>query len=769
MKRELEFHADALPGHVNPDDEAEGVPINYLQLAIRYKWRLMSGLIVGLVLGHLAYMKSGPEYDAVSQILVSKKYTPPVREEDRMLTTQSKVSDHIPLITSPLLIEQAVKLGNLKDLPTFKGEPDLVEAVLDGLKVKRAAGNDRSSQTVLELRYASPQSADARKVVQAVIAAYDGYLKEQSQEQSAEVLRLAKKTTGEMLHKLHATEEKYRNFLLTVPEEFRTALGPKTSTSQSSNIAPEDVIHTLGEERNRNRVRMAELTSRKKSIEKAVAGGESREALEHQVRRYLETDGRGREDAERQTQISIYQSQLLPLLIKERELSGKVGRDQDELVATRQSIETILQTYAKLGLRFPEGAEMERFARARGMQTDLVSLYLDSLRQQIDEHQLKDRELASLIIGEGLRAKDFAGYQATDQNLRAEIVQLQDLWRLQLDRENGVAIEKDTNGYTMKVLAPVKHELVIKKLMKFYVGGAGLILLLVAATCLIQELRDLTLKNVRDVRMVLRQPVLGSVAAFEMPVDRVGPLSGLAHPALRYLHAPNSMEAENYRSIRTALLVTAEQRQAKVVLVSSPEPGDGKTTLVSNLAIALAQSGKRVLLIDADLRRPTVHQLFRIPQDIGLTDVLEGEIDLLTAVRATTVEGLSLLTAGQSPANPAELLSSPRLARTLKEARDEFDFVFVDAPPLLAVSDPCILARHVDGMVVVTRVGKNTRTAAIRVRELIHDQGIAVLGTVANGIVPGSDRSYSYYGEYVSRGPHSKPASYLESYESVGV
>ncbi|MBC8114332.1 MAG: polysaccharide biosynthesis tyrosine autokinase [Candidatus Saccharimonas sp.] len=468
-------------------------------------------------------------------------------------------------------------------------------------------------------------------------------------------------------------------------------------------------------------------------------------------------------------QISVYQSQLMPLLIRERDLSREVGRDHPELVAVRHGIETILQTYAKLGLKFPEGAEADRFARVRGMQADFVTLYLDSLRHQVDEHRLKDRELANLIQIEGLRGKEFSGYQATDLNMRAEILQLQELWQKQLDRENGVAIEKDTNGYSMKTLAPVKHELVIKKLLKFYVGGAACVLLLVALTCLIQELKDTRLKSVRDVRVSLRQPVLGSVSAFSVPVDGVGPASRLPHPALRYLHAPNSIEAENYRSIRTSLLVTAENRHAKSVLVSSPEPGDGKTTLVSNLAIALAQSGKRVLLVDADLRRPTVHQLFRVPQEIGLTDVLTGEIDFLNAVRETTVDRLSLLTAGESPANPAELLSSPRMAQMLRDAKHEFDFVFVDAPPLLAVSDPCILARHVDGMVLVVRVGKNTRTSAARVRELIHNQGIAVLGTVANGVGPGQDRGDSYYGEYVSNSSHIMNGVQREAHEPVGV
>ena len=757
VKRNLEFHADALPGHVHPDDEAEGVPINYMQLAIHHKWRLLAAGIAGLILGHFAYVRSGPEYAAFSQVMVTKKNPPPVREEDRMLTGQAKPSDHIPVITSPMFIEKAVQLGELGKLPTFANEKDLVEAVQDGLKVKRVAGNDRSVQTVIEIRYSGPQAADARKVVDAIVAQYAAHLRDASLEESSEVQAKANNTTEEMFAKLHTAEAAYRDFILTVPEEYRAVLGPKTNATQTSNIAPEDVIHTLGEERNRNRVRLAELKSRQKSIRNAQAAGDSQEALEMQVRRFLNSDGRSGEDADRQMQISIYQSQLLPFINKERELSEQVGRDNFELVSVRRSIEKILQTYAKLGLKFPEGSEAARFAAARGVQTDFVAIYLDSLRHQVDEHQQKDRELASMIQEEGVRAKEFSGYLATDQNLRAEIVLLQESWKQQLDVQNGVANEKDTNGFRMKVLSPVKHELAIKKLMKFYVGGTAVLLLLMSVVCLVQELRDLRLKTVRDIRVCLRQPVLGSVAAFDVPHESGrGP-----HPALRYLHAPNSIEAENYRSIRTALLVTAENHDARCVLVSSPEPGDGKSTLISNLAIAMAQSGKRVLLIDADLRRPTIHNLFRVSRDIGVTEVLSGEIDFLNAIRPTTVERLSLLVAGSSPTNPAELLSSPRLNRMLHDAKNEFDFVFVDAPPLLAVSDPCILARHADGMLVVARVGKNTRTSAARVREMVQNQGIAVLGTVANGVIPGQDRGYSYshYGEYVSSEPARTPAA----------
>jgi succinoglycan biosynthesis transport protein ExoP len=753
VKQELEFHADALPGHVNPDDEAERLPINYIQLALRHKWWLLGGLLTGAVLGHLAYMKAGPEYEAVAQILVSRKYMPPVRESERMLQETGKPSEHIPLIVSPMIAEKALSIGDLKDLPTFRGEPDLVEAVLDGLKVKRIAGQDRSHFNVLEIRYPSKVASDARKVVQSVIAAYDVYLTEQSREHSSEVLALAQKTTADLLAKIHVKEGEYSTFLETVPEEFRSALGPKTQSTQTTNIAPEDVIQTLGDERNRNRIRQAELSSRQKSIESAIKSGEPRESIEQEVRRFMSLDGRN-ERTSRSNEISVYQSQLLPLLLREQELSRDFGKDHPDLVSVRQSITRIIETFRRLGVQLPEGVDVP--TDERKVQIDYVGMYLDSLRRQMHELEIKDKELEGLIKQEGSRSREFAGYRATDQNLRAELIQLQELWQKRLDREGEVAIEKDTNGYTMKTLAPVKDALVMKRLMKFYAGGSLFGMFLVALVCLLRELKDLTLKDVRDVRVTLRQPVLGSVVAFDAPADQEGRST---HPALRYLVASHSLEAENYRSIRTALLVTAEHHGARSILVSSPEPGDGKTTLICNLAIAMAQSGKRILLVDADLRRPNVHNLFRVAQEIGLSESLQGEIDVLNAVRPTVIQGLSLLTAGTLPTNPAEVLSSPRLREILATVRDEFDYVLVDAPPLLAVSDPCILAQHTDGLLIVTRINKNTRSAAVRVREIIASQEIRVLGAVANGAVQGQGSTgYSYYGEYLT-GENRQPSS----------
>lgn len=763
VTKELEFHAGALPGHSNPDDEAERLPLNYFQLIIRYKWRLLAGFAVGVVLGHLLYLKAGPEYEAVAEILVKPKYAPPIREDQKTMRAGSLPSEHVKLIQSPMIASEAVKYGNLGELKSFRGETELSEAVLDTLKVKRIAGNDRTAMNVFDIRYTNKYSDDAAKVLEAVIAAYKEFLEHDANSQSREVQQLAKGAVESAEARLKRIEEEYNAFIQSVPAEFRSALGAAAQPVQTqSNVAPQDVIQRLGEEKNRNRIEMAELRTRKQAVEDAIANGRPREEIEYQVRRFLNAPGSqgGTENQNKSTEINIYQSQLMPLLLKERELERDFGRDWPELKTVRRNLETIVQTYRKLGVQLPEGVRTREEAKGSGSDVDLVAVYLADVKQQLIERQIKENELDRLLAEERNKAKEFASYQFREQELRGDLNSLKDLKSIMVENEAKVAIEKDTAGYQMSVLSPIKPALVLKRMLKFYSAGAAACLFLVALTCVLQELSDLTIKTVRDVRDILHQPVLGSVCNFVVPTDRASPTSGIPHPALRYLHAPSSVEAETFRSIRASLLVVTNNLHAKVVMVTSAEPGDGKTTLVSNLAVALAQSGKRVLLIDGDLRRPATHRILRLPQGPGLSEVLSGEATFDEVVRTTSIQQLSVMTTGTPPDNPAETLSLPAFDEVLEHAREEFDFVLVDAPPLLAVSDPCVMARATDGIVLVARLSKNTRSALIRVRQLLSDQDIPLIGAVVNGVpaAGGHEYGYTYYGEY------AKPAEHPNAY-----
>ena len=323
-------------------------------------------------------------------------------------------------------------------------------------------------------------------------------------------------------------------------------------------------------------------------------------------------------------------------------------------------------------------------------------------------------------------------------------------------------VEHDNDGYRMRQISPVRHALVFKRHIKFLMSGAFFGMALAAGFALLREFRDTTVKTVDEIRKRFQLPILGGIPLFnstKLTAD-VPPEHRRLHPSLCYFHSPGSIAAEAFRSVRTAINLYADADHSMVVQVSSPEPSDGKTTFTANLAMSLAQSGKKVLLIDADLRRPTVGALFGAEHEFGLSDVLGGDLLLVNAVQETPMETLAILTAGALPTNPAELLSSQRLHGLIAEAREVFDIVLVDSPPLLAVSDPCIVAPHTDGLLLVMRLAKTTRSVAKRAHEILETHGINVLGVIANGMadIDGYSNGYGYSGGYSKEDKVKPPA-----------
>jgi capsular exopolysaccharide synthesis family protein len=222
-----------------------------------------------------------------------------------------------------------------------------------------------------------------------------------------------------------------------------------------------------------------------------------------------------------------------------------------------------------------------------------------------------------------------------------------------------------------------------------------------------------------------------------------------------FVHAhPMSTAAECCRTLRTNLMfMSVGAKTAKVFVVTSTNPREGKTTVASNLAASIAQSGKRVLLVDTDLRRPRVHAVFGISKDPGVTSVVVGATDLKSCVVASEVPGLFVLPAGPVPPNPSELLHSPRFHELLERARQEYDCVIFDSPPLGAVTDAAILSPQVDGTIVVVQAGQTTRDALRSTIRQLNDVGAKILGAVLNNLdissaEYGQGYYYRRYGEY---------------------
>jgi capsular exopolysaccharide synthesis family protein len=212
-----------------------------------------------------------------------------------------------------------------------------------------------------------------------------------------------------------------------------------------------------------------------------------------------------------------------------------------------------------------------------------------------------------------------------------------------------------------------------------------------------------------------------------------GARKGLDPHLITYSY-PFSSVAESYRQIRTHLQFVKLASIPRVVVVSSPAPGEGKSTTVANLAIALAQNGRKVLLIDADLRKPSLERLFGVKQEPGLSDLLTARITLANAIQKTVVENLSIMVCGAIPPNPAEVLGSEKMRALVEQVRSEYDVVLLDSSPMLAVTDPAVLATLSDGVVIVVSAGKTTLEELQHSVELMESVGGRVLGVVLNNL-----------------------------------
>jgi len=265
----------------------------------------------------------------------------------------------------------------------------------------------------------------------------------------------------------------------------------------------------------------------------------------------------------------------------------------------------------------------------------------------------------------------------------------------------------------------------------------------------ILERMNTSVRRHEEVEELLRVPRLALVPRL-VPSSRLrtpflssgnGNGKGTAGKGVALSHIPGALvtangtspiAAEAYRTLRTNLIFSQAVQRIKTLVVTSAAPGEGKTTTAANLAVVYAQQGMRVLLVDCDLRRPSVHGVFGIDKEPGFTQVVMGLVDARTAVRKTAIENLFVLPSGTLPPNPAELLGGDQSRAALAALAESFDMLIVDTPPVLAAADSAILGRDADGVLMVLRVGKTERAAAQRARQQLAAVGARVVGAVLN-------------------------------------
>ncbi|AAK80980.1 capsular exopolysaccharide synthesis family protein [Clostridium acetobutylicum] len=218
---------------------------------------------------------------------------------------------------------------------------------------------------------------------------------------------------------------------------------------------------------------------------------------------------------------------------------------------------------------------------------------------------------------------------------------------------------------------------------------------------------------------------------------------------------PKSPVAESYRTLRSNIQFSSFDEEIRVILVTSSGPGEGKSTTAANLALAMAETGNQVLIVDCDLRKPSIHKKFKLSNSSGLSNIIAGQAKFEDSAHYFNKK-LCVLTSGKIPPNPAEMLASHKMKEFLNESKGVFKYIILDTPPIIAVTDPQILSTMVDGVILVVSSGVAEIEAAKRAKELLENVNANILGTVLNKVKVGSRGYYSYYGNEGKRGKRRK-------------
>lgn len=432
-----------------------------------------------------------------------------------------------------------------------------------------------------------------------------------------------------------------------------------------------------------------------------------------------------------------------------------VARLKEELVGLEGE-------YRKLGQTFkPEYPRMQRLeqniAEVRRQLRAEINRVVEALDADYRSAIRNERELQKALDEQRELARRLGDQMVEYSLLRRDVDTSRDLYTSLLTRLKETQISSALLTSNISVvdraevpLSPSRPRKGLNLLLATVVGllgGVGLAFFF--------EYLDTNLKDAREVETALRIPTLGLVPAEQALEGRRARRRRLAEGdgagevfALVAHTRMESVLAEAFRNLRTSLLYSAPDHPPKTLMVTALQPADGKTALATNLAITLAQLGNgQVLLVDADMRHPDLHQILEVPQAPGLSTFLTGQAELPAVVRPTRIANLYVVPSGRVPLNPAELLASGRLAQALEVLGQRFAHVVFDTPPLFGVSDALVLAPRLEGVVLVLRHGRASRDAGQRAVQLLRSVRARLLGVVLND-VDLRQGGYGYYGSY---------------------
>jgi len=674
----------------------------------RYSWMIIGCVVLALILGFVYLSQATPIFTSTSNIYIEQN-GPKIMgdtEDGVMMGSKNYLFTQAELLKASPILSEALKLDGMQDLQTFSSVTNRLGLLKKSLETVVGSKDD-----ILRVSFSSPFPEEAAHIVNSTVDAYVTFHATSKRSTALEVLKILQKEK----EKQNQTLDGCLQTMMDYREEHDILA---SQTDQGNAVL--DRLNRLSQALTEAQL----LTLEAKFYYESAQGMAENPA---QLRQFVES--------QKNMFMGLPNSPIMQLEAKlDAMRNRRIGRTQ-ELTERHPAVQALDE---KIRLQEKEIEQLDQ-EYARHM--------LVSLEQQCLNAQEKEQQLASYYEAQKALSSDLSLHLSKYTILQSEYERAKRMCEILDTRIKELNVTEDAGALNITILEiataairpsePQRAQVMVKALVLGLMLGCGLALL--------RQRMDQRLRSAEEASVLLGSALLGSVPA-------MGKRLSVSQRGQRVDQDSDSLVAEAYRTIRTAIFFSVPQDQACIIQVTSPMTGTGKSTLISNIGIAMAQSGQRVLIVDADLRRPTQHSIFQVERDRGLSGVLAGMQKLSQSFVRTPTDKLYLLPCGPEVPNPAEILGSEAFRDLLQRLASKFDRVLVDSPPVLPVTDGSILAAVCDATVCVLRAEKSTRKALIQTRSTLSNVGGRVIGAVMND-VKHSKESYGYGYGYSQSGP----------------
>ncbi|MDX1564517.1 MAG: polysaccharide biosynthesis tyrosine autokinase [Phycisphaeraceae bacterium] len=688
--------------------------VDLISLLLRRGWLILLGGLIGFGVAVMQIRNAVPLYESESVVYIERR-VPRVISENSIyehaggsgyLYTQSAL-----MVSTPILADALRSLED-QDIDMLKGS-NPVMALKQAVSVSVGGRNE-----MITVSAKMPDPKHAAQTVNALVDAYVRFYGEQNQSTAADVRSILQR------EKVKRDQELARKFKAMM--DFR---------SQNEQIALE------GDKGSMTLTRIQRLNEAMTTAELAAIEAE---ADYRAIQRIVRDPKIAEDPAKLELYLMARDAGAGEEVRNSRwsHLNEEINKLEAELIALKQNVTD----------RHPSVERVQKkIARHRGQLDEALRQLLKAQVIVAEErYRFAQQRLADLTGAfEAQRKKmlKLASQRNRHALLESEWKQTQKLVDILDEKIKTISVGESIGGPDINVLEvarpaavpiwPDKNKIAIQWVLLGLVGGFGIGWLM--------ERMDQRLRSSEEVSALLSAPVIGMVPDMGRRLEPVAAGQVVDRDS-------SSATAEGFRTIRTAIYFGLPKEHSKAIQITSPVPGEGKSTTTSNLAIAMAQAGGRTLIIDADFRRPMQHQIFQVPNDQGLSAVVAGRLDADKAVVKTPMDNLWLLPTGIEPPNPAEVLNSRSFTDLLEQLRDRYDNILIDSPPLLPVADSRIIAARVDVTALVVRIGVSSRKTTESAIGALETVGGRLLGVIVNAMPAG--RRYGRYGYYGSYGTY---------------